>query len=70
MRVETLAGVVLIVMGIILLLIGVAPRMLESVPKLHPIIYTQVSLGGLKIGTSPLAIIILTIIYLLLALKS
>lgn len=69
MRIETLTGVLLIMIGVILLLIGVAPRLLESIPKLHPIIYTQVSLGELKIGTSPLAIIILTIIYLFLALR-
>ncbi|GBC71315.1 hypothetical protein HRbin02_01096 [Candidatus Calditenuaceae archaeon HR02] len=69
MRIETLTGIILVTMGIILLLIGIAPRLLESIPKLHPIVYTQISVGKLKIGTSPLAIIILTILYLLFALR-
>lgn len=69
MRIEILTGIILVVLGIVFILVGIAPRLLESMPKLHPLIYTQLSLGELKIGTSPIAIIILTIIYLILALR-
>ncbi|MEM1534524.1 MAG: hypothetical protein QW059_03040 [Nitrososphaerota archaeon] len=70
MRIEALTGIILIAIGAVLLLIGVAPRFLESVPKLHPLIYTQITLGELEIGTSPIAIIILIILYLFMVLRS
>ncbi|MEM0444648.1 MAG: hypothetical protein QXO86_07215 [Nitrososphaerota archaeon] len=70
MRIETLTGMILVVLGIVLILIGVAPRILETIPRLHPLIYTQITIGDLKIGTSPLIIIILTVLYLVLMMRS
>jgi hypothetical protein len=70
MRPETLAGALLVAIGAALLLIGLAPRFIKTVAELHPLIYTQISLDGLKIGTSPLLIIILASLYILLLIRS
>lgn len=70
MRIETLIGIALVLLGAILILAGLAPRLLEPMPKLHPLIYTQLTIGELKIGTSPITIIILTLLYLVLHLRS
>jgi uncharacterized membrane protein len=70
MRPETLLGVALIAAGAILVLLGLAPRLFKETAELHPLIYTHLSLDGLKIGISPLLTIILTILYLILVLRS
>jgi len=70
LRPETLTGILLISVGIVFLLIGIAPRATDTIARLHPLIYTEVAVGSLRIGTSPLAMIILAIIYAALALRS
>jgi hypothetical protein len=70
MRPETLIGVALIAAGAILVLLGLSPRLFKETAELHPLIYTHLSLDGLKIGISPLLTIILTILYLILVLRS
>ncbi|GEM_PF-1110698 len=70
MRPETLLGVALIAAGVILVLLGLAPRLIRDANELHPLIYTHFSLDGVKIGVSPLLTLILTILYVVFVLRA
>ena len=64
----TSLGIIFIVIGIILALLPTILRLGLRVEKLHPLLFVGGKIDGIYIGTSPIIIIILAIIYLALIL--
>lgn len=59
-------GVFLMILGIIFVLFGVISRLIPKLDQLPPILYVQKTLDGITIGTSPIIIIALIILYIIL----
>jgi len=57
-------GIILIITGIILVLLPAILRLGLRVEKLHPLLFMGKRMDGIYIGTSPIIIIILVVIYL------
>jgi len=57
-------GIILIITGIILVLLPAILRLGLRVEKLHPLLFMGKKIDGIYIGTSPIIIIILVVIYL------
>ncbi len=67
----TFLGILLIILGIILVALPILSRMFERLDKIHPLLIWGTRVDGFFIGTSPILIIALLLIYLiLLALRS
>ena len=64
----TFMGVILIIIGIILVLLPTILKLGLRVEKLHPLLFVGGKIDGIYIGTSPIIIIILAVIYLALIL--
>jgi len=64
----TFMGVILIIIGIILVLLPTILKLGLRVEKLHPLLFIGKRIDGIYIGTSPIIIIILAMIYLALIL--
>ncbi|MCS7117986.1 MAG: hypothetical protein NZ957_04280 [Thaumarchaeota archaeon] len=64
-----LTGILLTVIGISLVLLSVLPRVLPRIEEVHPLLLVTVRLDGLTVGTSPLLLIALLLVYLLLILR-
>jgi len=62
----TFMGIILIITGIILVLLPTISRLGLRVEKLHPLLFVGKKVDGIYIGTSPILLIILAIIYLAL----
>ena len=65
----TLLGILLIILGAALLLIPLVARMGFRLEELPPYIFMGKRFDGLYLGTSPILIAILIIVYLLLFLR-
>ncbi|MCS7094703.1 MAG: hypothetical protein NZ988_02695 [Thaumarchaeota archaeon] len=61
-----LTGILLAVVGLSLVLLSVLYRLLPRFEELHPLLLWTVRLDGLTVGTSPLLLIALLLVYLLL----
>lgn len=59
-------GTILILLGAILVIIGIFGRVISRLESLPPIIYFQKTIDGVSIGTSPILILALIIVYLIL----
>lgn len=59
-------GVFLIVIGLLLIALALASRVMPRLQDLPPILYVSTRLDGVTIGTSPIIIIILILVYLLI----
>ncbi len=59
-------GTFLVILGVVLLVLGLVSRVLPKVEELPPLLYVQKTIDGVTIGTSPIAIIALIIIYIVL----
>jgi len=64
----TFLGILLIILGIILLLIPLIAKLGLKVEEVHPLLLWGRRFDGVYIGTSPLLIIVLIVIYLVLLL--
>lgn len=65
----TLLGILLIVIGAILILIPIALKSGVRLENVHPLLLVWKKLDGLYIGTSPILIIILVLLYIFLILR-
>lgn len=59
-------GTFLLILGVVLLVLGLVSRVLPKIEELPPILYVQKNFDGVTVGTSPIAIIALIIIYIVL----
>ncbi|MDJ0270067.1 MAG: hypothetical protein NXY59_05930 [Aigarchaeota archaeon] len=67
----TFLGILLIILGIILVALPILSRLFDRLDKIHPLLVWGTRVDGFFIGTSPILIIALLLIYLiLLALRS
>lgn len=64
----TLMGVILILVGVAFLLIPILAKLGLKTEELHPLILLGKKFDGVYVGTSPILILILVAIYILLAL--
>ncbi|MEM1944622.1 MAG: hypothetical protein QW756_02500 [Nitrososphaerota archaeon] len=64
-----LLGVILIIAGALLILIPLLSRVVEGLERIHPLILIGMRLDGIFVGTSPIVIIALLIVYLLFRLS-
>ncbi len=62
----TLLGLMLIIAGILLVIAPLLLRFFEGLDRIHPLILVGFRIDGLYIGTSPIIIIGLLVVYLLL----
>jgi len=62
----TLLGLMLIIAGILLVIAPLLLRFFEGLDRIHPLILVGFRIDGLYIGTSPIIIISLLVVYLLL----
>ncbi len=62
-------GVLLILLGFILILIPLVERVGFRLENLHPLIFVGRRFNGLFLGTSPILLIIMLILYLLLFMR-
>lgn len=62
----TFLGLLLIIVGAALIALPFLTRYLGDVEKIHPLLLIGVKLDGVYIGTSPILIIALVILFLLL----
>ncbi len=70
-RINLLAflGITLIILGLILILIPIFQKLASSLERIHPLLIIGRRIDGVYIGTSPLLIIILIVIYALLLMR-
>lgn len=59
-------GILLIIFGAIIVLFGIISRLIPKLEDLPPILYVQKSFDGVAVGTSPILIIALIILYVVL----
>jgi len=59
-------GLILIIAGILLIIAPLLLRVFEGLDRVHPLILVGFRLDGVFIGTSPIIVIALLIIYILL----
>lgn len=64
-----LTGIVLTVLGVSLVVLSLLPRVLPRLEEVHPLLLVTVRLDGFTVGTSPLLLIVLALLYLLLLLR-
>ncbi|MEN3047655.1 MAG: hypothetical protein ABDH63_02590 [Candidatus Caldarchaeales archaeon] len=64
-----ITGLVLTALGISLVILSLLPRVLPKLEEVHPLLLVTVRLDGLTVGTSPLLLIVLALVYLLLLLR-
>ncbi len=64
----TLIGIFFIILGLIFLILPILLRLGFSLENVHPLILWGKKFDGLYIGTSPILIIILVLVYLALTL--
>jgi len=62
----TLMGILFIIVGVSFLIIPLILRYVDDIEKIHPLLVFGYRFDGTFIGTSPILIITLIIIYLLL----
>jgi len=59
-------GIFLVILGAVLLVLGLISRVIPRVEELPPILYVQETFDGVSVGTSPIVIIALIVIYIVL----
>lgn len=64
----TFTGIILIIIGIVLILLPTILKLGLRIEKVHPLLFVGGKIDGIYVGTSPIVIIILAIIYLALIL--
>jgi len=62
----TFLGILLILLGLAVIAIPVLARYFTNLEKIHPLLLIGYRSDGLFIGTSPLLIIVLLLVYLIL----
>ena len=62
----SILGLIFIIVGLLLMLAPLLLRVFEGLDRIHPLILVGFRLDGVFIGTSPIVILALIIIYLLL----
>jgi hypothetical protein len=59
-------GIFLVILGGVLLALGLIGRVVPRLEELPPILYVQKTIDGVSVGTSPILIILLIVIYIVL----
>ena len=64
----TMMGILLIILGIVLVAIPFIAKFFTKIEKVHPLLLWGTRVDGFFIGTSPILLIILLVIYLVILL--